>query len=590
MILKMQNGSPFKAVTFQDFSTPAKSGSSSPKKTTTEEKDEADVLELLKTFQKDLIDNALPGDFAYASNQLVRLFTRIENKLENPFLGTGSIASEYIQCIQLVSKLRQNKEDYKKALDTATSKGTLEEYAINSRGHVLVKTPEGITWKNPEQITQSDLLITNQDLLLLRREGAEGMSNSNNYSDIIMGSVGYNQIVETVNKTLQNLGSNKYTDGITAYQKAKEENPNASIEEMVNEGIISEDQANQAFQAMSYMWNNLPDNMKSILKINSGEYTEDGGFNELTKIVGSKTSKTITAKITKQGSSSVNDKTKKDYNDSLILKIQNGRGGYTSPFMIANKSNESITVTGDRYEQIKTPDGDHVGKTTIEKMLGDSGLRSIIISNHIYLGKTKIEPQNLDKIIYDGTGLLRAILPVDNTGKPVFEILEAFEEANNKVILEGNTNESRLKYFSQNEKLRRYINSDGSFNINVTKPFMLINSFTIGRYFDNFENNNFIVHKGYDEQLIQDFKNTTAIKKGNDIEYLDIDEDNWYELERFADQIYKGTLFIEINPNKNSAFSGNNQAVDINIANAQEDSYQRRNTKGIGDSKVLGNI
>jgi hypothetical protein len=81
-------------------------------------------------------------------------------------------------------------------------------------------------------------------------------------------------------------------------------------------------------------------------------------------------------------------------------------------------------------------------------MLGDSGLRSIIISNHIYLGKTKIEPQNLDKIIYDGTGLLRAILPVDNTGKPVFEILEAFEEANNKVILEGNTNESRLKYFS----------------------------------------------------------------------------------------------------------------------------------------------
>ena len=56
MILKMQNGSPFKAVTFQDFSTPAKSGSSSPKKTTTEEKDEADVIELLQSFQKDLID------------------------------------------------------------------------------------------------------------------------------------------------------------------------------------------------------------------------------------------------------------------------------------------------------------------------------------------------------------------------------------------------------------------------------------------------------------------------------------------------------------------------------------------------------
>lgn len=588
----MQNGSPFRAVTFQDFSTPTKktSGSSSPKKTTTEEKDEADIIELLQTFQKDLVDNALPGDLNYASNQLVRLFTRIENKLENPFLGTSSIASEYMQCIQLISKLRQNKEDYKKAQDTAVQKGSLTEYAINSRGHVLVKTPEGITWKNPEQITQSDLLITNQDLLLLRREGVEGMSNSNNYLDIISGSVGYNQIVETINKTLQNLGSNKYTDGITAYQKAKEENPNASIEEMVNEGIISEDQANQTLQALSFMWDNLPANMKSILKINSGEYSEEGGFNELTKIVGSKTSKTMTAKITKQGSSSVSDKTKKDYNDSLILKIQNGRGGYTSPFIIANKSNEAIAAIGDKYEQIKTPDGDHVGKTTIEKMLGDSGLRSIIISNHIYLGKTKIESQNLDKIIYDGTGLLRAILPVDNTGKPVFEILEAFEEANNKVILEGNTNESRLKYFSQNEKLRRYINSDGSFNINVTKPFMLINSFTIGRYFDNFENNNFIVHKGYDEQLMQDFKNATAIKQGNDIEYLDIDEDNWYELEKFADQIYKGTLFIEINPNKNSAFSGNNQAVDINIANAQEDSYQRRNTKGIGDSKVLGNI
>lgn len=583
MILKMQNGSPFKAVTFQDFSTPAKSGSSSPKKTTTEEKDDADVLELLKTFQKDLIDSALPGDFAYASNQLVKLFTRIENKLENPFLGTGSIASEYVQCIQLVSKLRQNKEDYKKALDTATSKGTLEEYAINSRGHVLVKTNEGITWKNPEQITQSDLLITNQDLLLLRREGAEGMSNSNNYSDIIMGSVGYNQIVETINKTLQNLGSNKYTDGITAYQKAKEENPDISIEEMVNEGIISEDQANQTLQVMSYMWNNLPNNMKSILKINSGEYTENGGFKELTKIVGAKTSKTITAKTIKSGSTKNNvgiEGNKLNLAQMLLADIGANVQLHIRPGSQSGlKINATMLPAQDRQ-------GDPLGITTLDKVINNSVYHPYLMANQISMGNQLIDMAGLSKIVVNGNQLYKVYLPYNvelaNRGiiKPDLKFLSILDKVKEEIRNTKATTPSEINAIYEKYELPKYVDENGEVNMQYYKPFVVLNATALSDAFgDKIDSlDNVYLTEIFDKQVID---NNFELIQGKDTKE-EFDYKRWRN--KFGgeyQQMVKGLVYIPINIDYTLALLGDGSTAsfkELDQLRKDQEQEQRINT------------
>lgn len=583
MILKMQNGSPFKAVTFQDFSTPAKSGSSSPKKTTTEEKDEADVLELLKTFQKDLIDNALPGDLNYASNQLAKLFTTIENKLENPFLGTSSIASEYIQCIQLVSKLRQNKEDYKKAQDIATQKGSLNEYAINSRGHVLVKTNEGITWKNPEQITPSDLLITNQDLLLLRREGVEGMSNSNNYSDIIMGSVGYNQIVETVNKTLQNLGSNKYTDGITAYQKAKEENPNASLQEMVNEGIISEDQANQALQAMSYMWNNLPDNMKSILKINSGEFTEDGGFNELMKLVRAKNSKTITAKITKQESAKNNVGIEGNKLNLAQMLLADIGANVQLPIRPGSQSRLKLNAT---MLPAQDRQGDPLGITTLDKVINNSVYHPYLMADQISMGNQLIDMAGLSKIVVNSNQLYKVYLPYDvelaNRGiiKPNLKFLSILDKVKEEIRNTKATTPSEINAIYEKYKLPKYVDEKGEVNMQYYKPFVVLNATALSDAFgDKIDSlDNVYLTEMLDEQDIQ---NNFELIYGKDTKEKFDYKSGWNIFGGEYQQMVKGLVYIPINIDYTLALLGDGSTAsfrELDQLRKDQEQAQRINT------------
>jgi hypothetical protein len=47
---------------------------------------------------------------------------------------TDSIAFEYLKALNLVSKLKYEAENFVKARDHAIEKGSLTEYAINSKG------------------------------------------------------------------------------------------------------------------------------------------------------------------------------------------------------------------------------------------------------------------------------------------------------------------------------------------------------------------------------------------------------------------------------------------------------------------------
>lgn len=88
-----------------------------------------------------------------------------------------------------------------------------------------------------------------------------------------------------------------------------------------------------------------------------------------------------------------------------------------------------MTVQGTAYEQVKDTKGNHIGRTSMENLLNDSGLRSIINADSgVYFGDQKVDLDSLLNITYDGKGLLRVNLPVRSDGSPNFSLLEEYSK------------------------------------------------------------------------------------------------------------------------------------------------------------------
>jgi hypothetical protein len=93
---------------------------------------------------------------------------------------------------------------------------------------------------------------------------------------------------------------------------------------------------------------------------------------------------------------------------------------------VNNESASALTLRGTIFEQVLTPDNKHIGDNSVENMLNNSHLRSITIGK-AYFGNQVLSENDMKKIMYKGDGLMRTNLPVDDDGKPVFELLDLWE-------------------------------------------------------------------------------------------------------------------------------------------------------------------
>ena len=556
-----------------------------------------DVLGLIKDL------GGLDGDEVAASEALNQLFTSIEYKLNNPelaelggFGGTGSIASEYLKIVRLVDNIKRQASEFTKARDTAITNNNLSEAAVDSRGRVMVVGQDGFEWITPEKYYEERenkgySLVTNAELLDYRAKGLGGLAFNMQAIHTVANGMGSKQITDLINNTLTSLG--KMSDnteltgyvgvtagdlilGIKKYEEAlkKSGRYNASVQDLYNVKLLTESQSQLAALALEYIYNTLPNSAKAQLKLKS-DGTDKGARTLIGELVTSKTTTKIDFNPSLVGGpTSKHTDTKEQktsIEDSFLWRVQQNIGTHYGSMKVNNESASALTLKGTIFEQVLTPDNKHIGDNSIENMLNNSHLRSITIGK-AYFGNQVLSEDDMKKIMYKGDGLMRTNLPVDDDGKPAFELLDLWESLKLDIDL-TKTPTKDLLATDKYKKLRQYFNNDGSWNKNKVKPFIVFNGMTTDGLINIEPKNKFVVDKDTSADMVGRLKLGLATKVGSDMIYPDIDEQNWYEpFDIQYDHVYEGTIYMPIHMNKNSSIL--NQGVDLGIAYSIEEEYQ----------------
>lgn len=556
-----------------------------------------DVLGLIKDL------GGLDGDEIAASEALNQLFTSIEYKLNNPelaelggFGGTGSIASEYLKIVRLVDNIKRQASEFTKARDIAITNNNLSEAAVDSRGRVMVVGQDGFEWITPEKYYEERenkgySLVTNAELLDYRAKGLGGLAFNMQAIHTVANGMGSKQITDLINNALTSLG--KMSDnteltgyvgvtagdlilGIKKYEEAlkKSGRYNASVQDLYNVKLLTESQSQLAALALEYIYNTLPNSAKAQLKLKS-DGTDKGARTLIGELVTSKTTTKIDFNPSLVGGpTSKHTDTKEQktsIEDSFLWRVQQNIGTHYGSMKVNNESASALTLKGTIFEQVLTPDNKHIGDNSIENMLNNSHLRSITIGK-AYFGNQVLSEDDMKKIMYKGDGLMRTNLPVDDDGKPAFELLDLWESLKLDIDL-TKTPTKDLLTTDKYKKLRQYFNNDGSWNKNKVKPFIVFNGMTTDGLINIEPKNKFVVDKDTSADMVGRLKLGLATKVGSDMIYPDIDEQNWYEPFNIQyDHVYEGTIYMPIHMNKNSSIL--NQGVDLGIAYSIEEEYQ----------------
>lgn len=570
-------------------------------KTSKEEEDLTDK-DLLKMLDK---LNGLPSDMTVLTNALQNFYI---DQQYNPFPNTANIASRYLQALFQMKKANFNMEEYKNAFNTVSKNGGINELAVNDRGQLFCMNNEGDFELFTVQQLKSNpnyQALTNSDLLDLRAHSPQ-LANNNEVLKVVKNGIGIETVTKMIQDNISNLGtstessegyakmkSQQLITGLQDFINAQEQSGNydATVDNLYKSKLLTKSQAMQSQQALAYIYRTLPENAKTLLKTKTQNGTDSEAIELISTLINSKLdySREFSLDLDQKADDSTN-KNEKDPNNKieadLVMQIQAGQGGHDTVQTIDNKTGIGMTITGTAYEQVKDTSGNHIGKTSVENLINNSGLRSIInADNGIYFGDQKIDLNYLSSISYDGKGLLRTNLPIRPDGSPNFDLLDEYSKAQAEFLLSSQTQEDRIKIFGNTEKypnLTSLVTPDGDFDKSKFAPFIVVSGITTDGLIDiDKKNNTFITEVKQTPELVQELKSSLAVGSGKNIKQPDIDEYDWSEwlMPEFIngyDYIFKGNIFIPLNMNKSAAALGSNQNLNINNAQVLENEYQQR--------------
>lgn len=541
----------------------------------------------------------LPNDVNIAMNQLQQL----EQLTLMDFDGsvTQKIESKYLSTLQTMNQLSFSREQYDKALDNVKSNGGLNEAAINQYGQVYMTNGKNCKLMSPEKAKQSGWKqMTNQDLLYLRAN-APNLSGEDEMLNVVNNGIGISQVTKMIQDSIGNLGTNSNSEtayattqqgqliqGLNDFIKAAQETGqyDASIEDLYKAQIINKTQAQQAQQAIAYIYKTLPQNAKSLLKTRTEGGTDKEALNLISTLVLSKTSedRSFTADLeggpTKKSMSKDANAGSKDDTElktSLPLQVMQDMGGADiAPVTIDKGDGVQMSVYGSFFSAINDKKGEPIVNTSLQNMLAQSGLQDIVKNvRSITFGDQKLTPEQLSKITYNNTGIVRADLPVNEDGTVKLSVLDDFNAAMNEIKGLGNASREQVEAIKAKYHLDQYLKDDGTPDPKHTAPFMLTEGYTTEK--NGIEDTAYVKHiKNPTDDQIQLIKDSLTVGTSKDAKVPDIDTFDWYNpFDWFGtENIYKATVYIPISNNVGAAVRGGNQNLDYNEALKYEMKYR----------------
>ena len=524
---------------------------------------------------------------------------------------TSNIENKYLNALQTMNQLSFSREQYDKALDNVKSNGGLNEAAIDQYGQVYMTNGKDYKLMSPEEAKQSGWKqMTNQDLLYLRANDPS-LSGKDEILNVVNNGIGISQVTKMIQDSIGNLGTNSNSEtayattqqgqliqGLNDFIKAAQETGqyDASIEDLYKAQIINKTQAQQASQAIAYIYKTLPQNAKSLLKTRTEGGTDKEALNLISTLVLSKTSKdkSFTADLeggpTKKSMSKDANAGSKDDTDmktSLPLQIMQDMGeSNVAPITIDKGDGIQMSVYGSFFSAVTDKKGDTITNTSLQNMLAQSGLQDIVKNvRNITFGDQKLTPEQLSKITYNNTGVVRAELPVNEDGTVKLSVLDDFNAAMNEIKGLGNVSPQQVQAIKAKYHLDQYLKDDGTPNPKHTAPFILTEGYTTEK--NGIEDTAFVKHiKNPTDDQIQLIKDSLTVGTGKDAKVPDIDTFDWYNpFDWFGtENIYKATVYIPISNNVGAAVRGGNQNLDYNEALKYEMKY--RNFQKMNDAKT----
>lgn len=557
----------------------------------------------------------LPNDVNIAMNQLQQLEQLTSMDFDGSF--TQNIESKYLSTLQTMNQLSFSREQYDKALDNVKSNGGLNEAAINQYGQVYMTDGKDYKLMSPEKAKQSGWKqMTNQDLLYLRANDPS-LSGKDEILNVVNNGIGISQVTKMIQDSIGNLGTNSNSEtayattqqgqliqGLNDFIKAAQETGqyDASIEDLYKAQIINKTQAQQAQQAIAYIYKTLPQNAKSLLKTRTEGGTDKEALNLISTLVLSKTSEDRSFTVDLEGgptkksmSKDANAGSKDDteLKTSLPLQVMQDMGGADiAPVTIDKGDGVQMSVYGSFFSAINDKKGEPIVNTSLQNMLAQSGLQDIVKNvRSITFGDQKLTPEQLSKITYNNTGIVRADLPVNEDGTVKLSVLDDFNAAMNEIKGLGNASREQVEAIKAKYHLDQYLKDDGTPNPKHTAPFMLTEGYTTEK--NGIEDTAYVKHiKNPTDDQIQLIKDSLTVGTGKDAKVPDIDTFDWYNpFDWFGtENIYKATVYIPISNNVGAAVRGGNQNLDYNEALKYEMKYrnfQRMNNAKTTSADVL---
>ena len=551
----------------------------------------------------------LPSDVNIAMNQLQQLEQLTQMDFDGSF--TQNIESKYLSTLQTMNNLSFSRDQYDKAMETVKSNGGLNEAAIDQYGQVYVTNGKDFKLMSPDQAKQSGwTVVTNQDLLCMRANDAS-LAGNDKILNIVNNGIGISQVTKMIQDSIGSLGTNSNSEtayattqqgqliqGLNDFIKAAQETGqyDASVEDLYKAQIINKTQASQAQQAIAYIYQTLPENAKALLKTKTQGGTDKEALGLVSQLVLSKTSteKSFTADLeggpTKKSMSKDANAGSKDSTDmktSLPLQIMQDMGeSDVAPVTIDKGDGIQMSVYGSFFSAVTDKKGDTITNTSLQNMLAQSGLQDIVKNaRSITFGDQKLTPEQLSKITYNNTGVVRAELPVNEDGTVKLSVLDDFNAAMNEIKGLGNTSPQQIQAIKAKYHLDQYLKDDGTPNPKHTAPFILTEGYTTEK--NGIEDTAFVKHiKNPTDDQIQLIKDSLTVGTGKDAKVPDIDTFDWYNpFDWFGtENIYKATIYIPITNNVGAAVRGGNQNLDYDEALKYEMKY--RNFQKMNESKT----
>lgn len=557
----------------------------------------------------------LPNDVNIAMNQLQYLEQLTSMDFDGSF--TQNIESKYLSTLQTMNQLSFSREQYDKALDNVKSNGGLNEAAIDQYGQVYMTNGKDYKLMSPEKAKQSGWKqMTNQDLLYLRANDPS-LSGKDEILNVVNNGIGISQVTKMIQDSIGNLGTNSNSEtayattqqgqliqGLNDFIKAAQETGqyDASIEDLYKAQIINKTQAQQAQQAIAYIYKTLPQNAKSLLKTRTEGGTDKEALNLISTLVLSKTSEDRSFTVDLEGgptkksmSKDANAGSKDDteLKTSLPLQVMQDMGGADiAPVTIDKGDGVQMSVYGSFFSAINDKKGEPIVNTSLQNMLAQSGLQDIVKNvRSITFGDQKLTPEQLSEITYNNTGIVRADLPVNEDGTVKLSVLDDFNAAMNEIKGLGNASREQVEAIKAKYHLDQYLKDDGTPDPKHTAPFMLTEGYTTEK--NGIEDTAYVKHiKNPTDDQIQLIKDSLTVGTGKDAKVPDIDTFDWYNpFDYFGtENIYKATVYIPISNNVGAAIRGGNQNLDYNEALKYEMKYrnfQRMNNAKTTSADVL---